>query len=369
MLKISDILKKVQKAKSKVTRSVSKAEKPESSESVSVQNKPVIKKRTKKKIPTDEQSASEKDLFIPPQSGFKNKTELKDAIESYSQAIVAVKKLLSPLVDNSTAVMEKTEKLVDAFIGMIETDDTLLVRLFFRDYESMNDYIYQHSVNVCIMALVLGVTQGYDRNNLRKLGLAAMIHDIGMIKFSKIINQPRKLELAEYDKVKQHPDVGRELLKKFAKNIDLKIFDIIHQEHERVDGSGYPHGLKDDMIDVAAKIIGLADVYEALVHARPYRFKLSSRDAVETVIQEKAAFDYKLLKKLIDSVGIFPVGTLVELNTRETGVVLVQNQAMPLRPVVEITHNSDRQKISKAKSIDLSENFSIYIKNCLNESQ
>jgi len=194
-----------------------------------------------------------------------------------------------------------------------------------------------------------------------------LVHDIGIIKFDNLISRPARFSDSDYLEVKKHPIIGKDILKEIAHDLNFEIFDVIHQEHERIDGSGYPYGLKDKEICEYARLIGVVDVYEAMTHARPYRKKLGYLKVVKELLLDKNKFESKFLKTLIDQVGIFPLMSVVKLNTKEIAEIVGQNQKMPLRPVIKVTHDAHGQKLPQAKPIDLSKNFSVYILDVYND--
>ncbi|OGX20275.1 MAG: hypothetical protein A3K54_02350 [Omnitrophica WOR_2 bacterium RBG_13_44_8] len=136
------------------------------------------------------------------------------------------------------------------------------------------------------------------------------------------------------------------------------------QEHERLNGSGYPEGLKEDEIHEYAKIVAVTDVYEALIHPRSYRDALSPNEAIRELLSINTAmlFETKILKMLINRVGLYPIGSWVELNTGEIGKVSSANEDSPLRPKVNVIFSIDKEKLLPIKLIDLTRHTNIYIK-------
>jgi len=277
------------------------------------------------------------------------------------------RQVMDPAVENGELLPALRQNL-DRITASLQQDEDQLLRLFFGEYFSELGYLYQHSVNVTVLCVRMGLELHYGQTGIRQLGLAAFLHDIGMTRCGAVISQPRRLSESEYGEVKKHPLWAKECLRNYAQDLDLNIFEVIRQEHERMDGSGYPDSLPGGEIGDHAKLIGLADVYEALLHPRPYRGKMNCLEAVKQLLAMKPAFEHAFIKTLLDITGVFPVGTLVKLSTREIGAVIHQNIRMPLRPVVEITHNTQGQALSERKYLDLAANFSVYIHDCFDES-
>ncbi|MFH1460794.1 MAG: HD domain-containing phosphohydrolase [Candidatus Omnitrophota bacterium] len=373
MLKISDILKKVKKNKqtdkkvvfrtSKRTANLSEkkeleAVKPEINlDRLDQPVKKVIAKTNKRQNKNTTVESKEE------------KSALQEAYSNiYKEALILAKEIIVPVIFEDRGVFQKLEIIIDKLIDCLSTDEEALITLIWGDYFDPENYLYQHSVNVSILCLRLGLGLSCSGRKLKQIGIAAFFHDIGLTKFEKLITQPRIFNEYEQQKIKTHPVVGKKFFENIMHGFDFEIGDVIVQEHERVDGTGYPKGLKDKEILEYAKLIGLADTYEALMHNRPYRNKKTPQEAIKEIINHKAAYEHKFLKVFLNTFGVFPITTKVTLNTKEIGSVIRQNLNMPMRPVVNITHNVQGQELEKSKEIDLSTNFSVYIKGCFTET-
>jgi len=246
-------------------------------------------------------------------------------------------------------------------VDLIGSDDQELLKSALADYPQQEEYLYYHMVNVCIISLYIGQGLAYDRPRLIQLGTAAFYHDIGISKYLDIINQPRELSPQEYSQIKQHPLIGPQLLDKISESLDVGIFEVMRQEHERINGSGYPKGLKDEEIIESAQIVGLSDVYEAMCHPRPYRDKHTPMEVIKAILSNKYSFAPRLVKVLIERIGIFPVGTFVQLSTKETAQVIKRNLNQTLRPVVNIILDTTGNRLKQPRQLDLANNPTIYI--------
>lgn len=218
-----------------------------------------------------------------------------------------------------------------------------------------NNYLYGHSVNVCILSIEVGKGLGYDRTMLNELGVAALLHDIGM-----------KLSNSKYDEIKKHTIYGAEILRKVNDIPESSIY-VAAQHHERLDGSGYPEGLKDDQISECAKIVGLVDTYEALTHPRPYQERLSSHIGLCEIIDGKGIFEPRCIEALLNQITLYPIGTWVKLSTGEMGKVVGINEGFPLRPVVNVVFNSEACKLDEPKRVNLAESISLSIMGLLSD--
>jgi HD-GYP domain-containing protein (c-di-GMP phosphodiesterase class II) len=167
--------------------------------------------------------------------------------------------------------------------------------------------------------------------------------------------------MMERRQLQKHPLDSAAILRQLSAGIDGQVLEIIEQEHERIDGTGYPRGLKIKDIHEPAQIIGLVDVYEALTHDRFYRPAMSSVDAFKQIIADKDMYSPAIIKGFIEGIGLYPNGSLVQLNTKESGQIIRQNKRLPLCPVVKVNYDQDGQKIEKSREVDLSQGTRIYI--------
>lgn len=278
----------------------------------------------------------------------------------YDEALSLISELFTRLSSDQEFQASKIYKLVENVVDNINLNYQPLLTLSFNN--SHDCYLYAHSVNVMILALLVGKELNYSKDRLMELGIGAFLHDIGLVKFLPKINSNVKLSPQEYEDLKLHPVLGVEMADKL-KIMSQAILSTIREEHERIDGKGYPERLKDGDISEYARIVGLVDVYEALTHFRPFRDLVLHHGAIEEIMKYQSdAFDVNLVRALMRIVGIFIPGTLVELNTNEIAKVTDINKDFPLRPMLSILFDGRRQKLSAPRNLDLSKNYSIYIK-------
>jgi len=223
-------------------------------------------------------------------------------------------------------------------------------------------YLYQHSVNVCIYATILGMACGYSREELLTLGMGALLHDIGKTQISQeLILKPGKLTNEEIEKMKLHTEYGFRILKD-EPNISLTVAHCAYQHHERIDGSGYPRGLRGGDIHEYARWIGLVDSYDAMTTNRIYRSAMLPHQALESLFVDAGKlYDFKMVEILRDRLAIYPIGSEVTLNTGEKGIVVDLNASSPQRPVVRILANAEGEELSVPYEVDLSRKLSLMI--------
>lgn len=283
----------------------------------------------------------------------------------YEEAVLVASQIYRSVWEFSADCLTKINPVVEKFVDLLAQGNNGLLQLVLSDYAKSADYLYSHVVNVTVISLEIGIGLGYEKRRLMELGVTCFFHDVGIIEYLNIINKAGVLSKEEFNKIKDHPDKSSAILNKLSVAVTTAISQTVSQEHERMDGSGYPKGIKDGEISEGAQIIGLADVYEAMLHTRPYRGRYTPLETLKTVLNDKVAFNARLIKILIERIGIFPVGTLVCLTTKEIGVVVKGNLQLPLRPVVNILRDAYGKELKQEKQIDLAENSMISIEECL----
>lgn len=209
------------------------------------------------------------------------------------------------------------------------------------DLKSFDDYTYYHSVNVTVLSVTLGIGMGLGQQDLHKLGLGALLHDIGKIFIPKeILNKPGKLTNDEYEKIKEHAFLGYKYLKE---NFDIPITSYVSalQHHERYDGNGYPNKLKGKGISLFGRIMTVADVYDAMTSDRPYRKGLLPSEAVEHIMAGTGSmFDPEVVDVFLKKVAPYPVGTKIKLSDGRIGFVAENYIGFGLRPRVKIVQEN-----------------------------
>ncbi len=191
--------------------------------------------------------------------------------------------------------------------------------------KTADDYTYMHSVAVCALMIALSRKLGLDDDKTREAGLAGLLHDIGKMAVpSAILNKPGKLTDAEFISVKEHPEAGYKMLLE-AKGVGKIALDVCLHHHEKIDGSGYPNRLSGDQISLYAKMGAICDVYDAITSNRPYKQGWCPAESLGKMSEwSKGHFDPVVFQAFIKSIGIYPVGTLVRLQSGRLGVVVEQ---------------------------------------------
>jgi len=234
----------------------------------------------------------------------------------------------------SAAMMEEFIKIATGFVDALQQSDHFLVKVIAGEKGSP---VILNMVNVSILATKLGMGLGYQREALIALALAGLLHDVGMFQIPEALRStPDTLSDEDRAKIRQHPNAGYQMLSTLGAQYGW-LAQVAWQEHERWDGRGYPRGLKGEQIHEYARIIGIVDIFDALMSPRPYRKRLLPHEAVrELLTAEKTSFPNQIIKALVQQFSLFPLNTRVRLNTGEVGVVVQLNPRYPLRPVVAV---------------------------------
>ena len=243
------------------------------------------------------------------------------------------------LAEDGGANLEKTvvaaRKQVDSIVEEIISNRDVLINMM--ELQEFDDYTYNHSVNVAILSISMGVALGLNKPELCKLGFAALLHDIGKVFVPKdILNKPAKLTEEEFGEMKNHSQMGWDHIKNGIGISDDVLMGIL-QHHEKYGGGGYPNNVQGEAISLFGRIIAAADVYDALTSQRPYRNAMLPSDAVEYVMASiMTQFDPMVVDTLVKKIAPYPVGTCVTLSNGMTAIVKENNKEACLRPKIRI---------------------------------
>ena len=236
-----------------------------------------------------------------------------------------------------------------------------LVQLIQRGAGSQRE-LAAGSVNCAILSTVIGMSMKISGHRLIQLVTGTLLHDIGMIKVPKeILNKNEKLTAEELQQVRTHPLYGYRIISKELKYPeDVAVIALQHQE--RWDGKGYPRGIREEDIVLPARIAAVADAYEAMINIRPYRSSLIGYSAMKGILSDNGKhFDPQVLKAFLESVGIYPVGSILQMNNSSIGRVVANQKAAPLRPNIELLVDEYGVRVTGREIIDLLEKKKLFI--------
>ncbi|MGB9792865.1 MAG: HD-GYP domain-containing protein [Thermacetogeniaceae bacterium] len=248
-------------------------------------------------------------------------------------------------------------KTIEEVIEEVMTGYGALVNYY--DIRTYDDHTFNHSVDVCVFSLLAGIALGFSREKLKELGIGALLHDIGKVRIPKcILNKPGPLTAEEMVLVMRHPADGFDILRRHH-DIPLLSAHVALEHQERISGKGYPRGLTGKEIHEYAKIVMVADVFDALVSDRPYRKAYPVAEAID-YIQSLAGEDFgeEYVRALFSNISPYPVGAVVLLNTGEVAQVVSTNKNAPNRPVVRVHFNRKKEYVSCPFELDLSRELS-----------
>ena len=216
-----------------------------------------------------------------------------------------------------------------------------------------DEYTYMHSVAVCALMVALARRLGLPEDQVRDAGAAGMLHDLGKAAMPlNVLNKPGALSDDEFKIMKAHPVRGYHMLV-LSGSAPEAVLDVALHHHEKFDGSGYPHNLKGDAIGLMARMGAVCDVYDAITSNRPYKKAWGPAESLQRMVSWNGHFDELVLKAFIRSVGIYPVGALVRLESDRLGVVLEQGEGSLLAPKVRVFFNARKREPVFIKDIDL----------------
>ncbi len=220
-----------------------------------------------------------------------------------------------------------------------------------------NQYAADHSLNVSSLSLAFGRHLGMPREHLISLGMGAMLIDVGNIKIpDEVLNKRGELTPEDLELIKQHPTHGLNLLMASASPPPPAVLEIVYSHHERMNGSGYPEGLRGEKIPLLARMVAIVDVYDAITTDRIYRQGQTPSNALRDLYDSRRGqFDEKLVEQFIQCLGIYPVGSVVQCNTGELGIVIAQNPERRLRPKLLLVRDAAGNPYPASKLVDLSQ--------------
>jgi len=221
--------------------------------------------------------------------------------------------------------------------------------------KNRDEYTMTHSVNVCILALTFGRHMQLPREQLEILGVGALLHDIGKLRVpTEILNKPDRLTRDEFEIMKKHPVEGYDILREDLL-MSPQILDIVLHHHERISGQGYPEGMLGDSISGLTKMTSIVDVFDAITSDRCYHDGLSPYIALQNIYRwTDNAFDKNLVEGFMGCMGVYPVGSLVELNQGQIAVVIATTPKTKLRPMLLLLTDKEKHFLKTRRILNLS---------------
>jgi HD-GYP domain-containing protein (c-di-GMP phosphodiesterase class II) len=281
------------------------------------------------------------------------------ANRTYSQSVAVTKDVINSVRIGKTPNIRKIKRVVQGIVDQVLNEETSLIGLTaIRDYD---EYTFTHSVNVCIFSIALGRRLGMNKLQLYELGLAALMHDIGKSRVPlDLLQKTGELTDEEWKWMAAHPWLGVLVLFQFRRQqeeLSYRAMTVCHEHHMKIDLTGYPKAIRPRQVSLLSKIVSIADGYDAATSRRVYKTEVLAPSSVLEEMRDnpRRGLDQVLVKAFINLLGIYPVGTLVVLDTFELAVVSASNpnpEALS-RPIVKIISDAQGNRVSPPLTIDL----------------
>ncbi|MFQ5431153.1 MAG: HD-GYP domain-containing protein [Nitrospinota bacterium] len=249
--------------------------------------------------------------------------------------------------------MEKVDHVVGDIVESVINNKHALMSL--SRIKQKDEYTFMHSVSVGVLTVSFCKTLGLNRQIMNQIGLGAILHDVGKMKVQQdILNKRGTLTDEEFELMKDHVVQGRKILEETA-DLPAPAMAVAVEHHERLDGSGYPDGLKGEEISLYGQMAAIVDVYDAITSNRVYHNKIEPADALKKIYEWRGRhFSEDIVQNYIKCVGIYPIGTLVRMESGFLGVITEQGSTDMLRPRVRLIFNTKKEIFINPKDMDLS---------------
>jgi len=302
------------------------------------------------------------------QDGLEDSQAREETQKFYSFLLEFTHKMFDTFLKRSSIAIEPLTEQVKLIMAILKKNRRFILRLGELDRNGFS-YIISHSVNVAILSVAIGDTMKLPSHKLIELGMAGLLHELGMFKLPDTFqNANRALTEAEKRALSAHPLLGYRTLRElgFPPNVTLAVLE----HHEKEDGRGYPQGLTGDKIAMSAKILAVASAYDAQIAARPYRTARSGHASLLELLKEnKKAFDEQIVRRLVFTLSLYPIGSLVELKNGALAMVNDANPNDPRHPDVKVLTDESRHPLAECPLIRLADRQELDIQRVLNSDE
>ncbi|HJT60053.1 MAG TPA: HD-GYP domain-containing protein [Burkholderiales bacterium] len=279
--------------------------------------------------------------------------EYPRAAACYGAAEVLMREALSALRSGKALQGDQLREAVSLVTeSVLRNPDAMLL---FSKLWDKGDYIHSHALDCAVYMAAFGRFLEMSRDDIVLLGYLGLLQDVGKVKLpAALIDKPGRLIPIEYQIAQKHVEHSAEIIRG-TPGLPWQLADLVSLHHERLDGSGYPRRLKGSAIGMIGSIAGIVDTFDALTARRPYAAPISPSEALKILYKARGTlFDTYLVEQFIRCIGIFPLGSWVELNGGELGTVIAQNRGKRLQPRVMVVQDAAGNPVHPQKIIDLS---------------
>ncbi len=289
---------------------------------------------------------------------------------SYERCLEGTKDVLKPL---SQGLIEDAKTLYDIGQPIFEVawdmQSALLYLLADVEGNEEEEYLFPYSLHTCMIAVLLAKEMGYDQAETRRIGVAGLVHEVGMLKIPQHIRlKEGDLDEDQYQMIQSHPEEGARILSN-VERLENSIKRVAAEHHEQVDGSGYPLGVEHEDIHPHARIVNLAMTYVAMTQERSHRSSLTAQESIRELVQsERKSYDDRVLKAFLKRFGLYPPGTFGRLNTGQMVLVLRAERDDPKNPYVKVLTTPDNKLLDNYYTVELS-NYDVRITKTVRDSK
>lgn len=279
--------------------------------------------------------------------------EMSRAKNTFTEATKVIRGIMDDIRLGRQIEIESSKAIVEKITSSVMRNGNAMQSM--RRLKHLDDYTFLHSVSVCTMLTSFSKAVGLDVAMTHDVALGALLHDIGKMRVNlAVLNKPARLSDEEFRHMKSHVVLGSDLLRQMS-GVPKIAFEPLELHHERFDGSGYPKGLKGMDISQVGRMSAIVDVYDAITSERCYHNPMGPADGIRKLFEwSKFHFDPALVQIFVKSVGIYPVGTLVRLESGRLGIVVEQRESNLLTPVVRVVFDAKRDYYITPEDVDLS---------------
>jgi len=284
-------------------------------------------------------------------SGLSYNQQLEHSLKLHDQAKSIQERLMKRVAKGKIADLGEIDEITQEIVKKaFECDDAIAISTMLKEND---EYFLEHSINCAILMVMFGRALEIDKTTLQHLGAGALVMDIGMVKLPLLLTQKaNSLSVQEIQRMQSHVDIALRLLEPIN-GVDEISLTVIKEHHERLDGAGYPDGLRGEQISQYGRMAAIVDTYDSLTTTRPYRDAFRPAEALKKMQNEDLGLDKNLVSKFIGCIGANPIGSLVKLASDKLATVMRLNRHQPLSPVVMVFYNLTTN-LDEVSQLDLS---------------